>query len=228
MWYTAAILGLAGSLHCVGMCSPLMLAVARVQPFAATKVVYNTGRVLVYSLLGALAASAGSVFNLSAYQQVIALVLGIGLLLIAIGWWRKIQVPGISAGAQWLTTQIKKPFAHFLARKSYGATFVLGMLNGLLPCGLTLMALTYTFVLPAAREGALFMILFGLGTWPVMVGLTALFGRFANRLGWVRAHALAIALSLSAILLIGRGIQGAGSEQGHVVAGPGEVPVCLP
>lgn len=228
MWYTAAILGLAGSLHCAGMCSPLMLAVARVQPFAATKVVYNSGRVLVYALVGALAASAGSVFNLAAYQQVISLALGLGLLLIALGWWRKIQVPGISAAAQWLTTQIKKPFAHFLSRKSYAATFVLGMFNGLLPCGLTLMALTYTFVLPGAREGALFMLLFGLGTWPVMVGVTALFDRLANRLVWVRAHALAIALVLSAILLIGRGIQGVGGPHGHVVAGPGEVPVCLP
>lgn len=228
MWYTAAILGLAGSLHCAGMCSPLMLAVARVQPFAFTKVVYNSGRVLVYALLGALAASAGSVFNLAAYQQVISLALGLGLLLIALGWWRKIQVPGISAAAQWLTTQIKKPFTHFLSRKSYAATFVLGMLNGLLPCGLTLMALTYTFVLPGAREGALFMILFGLGTWPVMVGLIALFDRLANRLVWVRAHALAIALVLSAILLIGRGIQGVGNPHGHAVADPGEVPVCLP
>ncbi|MFN7750541.1 MAG: sulfite exporter TauE/SafE family protein [Cyclobacteriaceae bacterium] len=228
MWYTAAILGLAGSLHCAGMCSPLMLAVARVQPFAFTKVVYNSGRVLVYALLGALAASAGSVFNLAAYQQVISLALGLGLLLIAVGWWRKIQVPGVSAAARWLTVLIKRPFAHFLSRKSYAATFVLGMLNGLLPCGLTLMALTYTFVLPGAREGVFFMILFGLGTWPVMVGLTALFGRFANRLGWVRSHALAIALSLSAILLISRGIQGVGSRAGHVVAGSSDVPVCLP
>lgn len=61
-----------------------------------------------------------------------------------------------------------------------------------------------------------------------MVGLIALFDRLANRLVWVRAHALAIALVLSAILLIGRGIQGVGNPHGHAVADPGEVPVCLP
>ncbi|MFN5171377.1 MAG: sulfite exporter TauE/SafE family protein [Cyclobacteriaceae bacterium] len=228
MWYTAAILGLAGSLHCAGMCSPLVLAVARVQPFAATKVVYNTGRVLVYGLLGALAASAGSVFNLADYQQAISLVMGVVLLAVALGWWRSFRIPVISDGVAWLTHQVKKPFAHFLQRKSYWATFALGGLNGLLPCGLSLLALTYTFVLPGAREGAFFMVAFGLGTWPVMVGFTALLDRLFHRMAWVRSYAMPIVLVLSAILLIGRGIQAPGSQHHPVAASPAEMPVCMP
>jgi sulfite exporter TauE/SafE len=51
MW-TAIVLGLAGSLHCAGMCSPLAMAVTARKPFMLHKVVYNTGRVLIYGLLG--------------------------------------------------------------------------------------------------------------------------------------------------------------------------------
>ncbi|HMR57037.1 MAG TPA: sulfite exporter TauE/SafE family protein, partial [Cyclobacteriaceae bacterium] len=53
MW-TAIVLGLAGSLHCAGMCSPLAMAVTAKKPFVINKVVYNSGRILIYGLLGAL------------------------------------------------------------------------------------------------------------------------------------------------------------------------------
>lgn len=58
----------------------------------------------------------------------------------------------------------------------------MGMLNGLLPCGLTYMALTYCFILPTATDGFIFMLMFGLGTWPVMIGLSWLMSLGFTRL----------------------------------------------
>jgi sulfite exporter TauE/SafE len=75
MW-TAIVLGLAGSLHCAGMCSPLAMAVTAKKPFVINKVVYNSGRILIYGLLGALAAAFGSLFSLTAYQSVLSFLMG--------------------------------------------------------------------------------------------------------------------------------------------------------
>jgi len=69
-----------------------------------------------------------------------------------------------------------------LQKKGGAAVFVMGMLNGLLPCGLTYLAMTYCFILPAATDGFLFMLLFGVGTWPVMIGVTWLMGLGFKRL----------------------------------------------
>lgn len=68
MW-TAIVLGLAGSLHCAGMCSPLAMAVTARKPFVINKVIYNTGRIFTYGLLGVLAAVFGGLFSLTAYQE---------------------------------------------------------------------------------------------------------------------------------------------------------------
>lgn len=175
MW-TALVLGLAGSLHCAGMCSPLAMAVTARKPFMLHKVVYNTGRVLIYGLMGILAAAFGSLFSLTAYQGVLSFAMGAIFLLMGVGAITGVNIPLFTAGVNKLTIKLKQLFGFWLHKKQTSAVFVMGMLNGLLPCGLTYLALTYCFILPAATDGFIFMLLFGIGTWPVMVGFSWLMG----------------------------------------------------
>lgn len=175
MW-TAVVLGLAGSLHCAGMCSPLAMAVTARKPFMLHKIVYNTGRVLTYGLMGVVAAAFGSLFSLTVYQGVLSFTMGAVFLLMGIGAITGINIPVFTTGVNKLTGKLKQLFGFWLQKKQAGAVFVMGMLNGLLPCGLTYLALTYCFILPGPADGFIFMLLFGLGTWPVMVGFSWLMG----------------------------------------------------
>ena len=172
MFYTALIMGLAGSLHCAGMCSPLAMAITRNNPFVLARVLYNAGRVLTYAILGAMVATVGTLVQLAPYQQIISISLGCIFLLMGMGGISSIRIPYMTAGINHFTGWLKLLFGSVLKIKSMGATILLGMLNGLLPCGLTYLALTACLISPTPMDGFLFMIFFGLGTWPVMIGLT--------------------------------------------------------
>jgi len=172
MFYTAVIMGLVGSFHCAGMCAPLALAVTRNRPFLRTGILYNSGRILLYALLGALAATFGSALHLAPYQQVLSVLLGIAFILSGLG--RRLPVALLGRGVNRLTGHLKKIFGKALQKKNNLTTFLLGMINGMLPCGLTYLALSACLILPSAGQGFMFMIFFGLGTWPVMIGFLKL------------------------------------------------------
>lgn len=204
MLYAAVILGLAGSLHCAGMCSPLMLAVTAHRPFIITKVVYNFGRVLTYGALGAMAATFGSWFALTRYQQVLSLSLGAVLVAIGFVGTAGISVPGITRLLARLTNWLRLQFGWALSKSSLGSRFLMGTLNGLLPCGLTYLALTSCFILPGAVDGFMFMLFFGLGTWPVMMGVSMLADKIGFRNWMLTGKAMRISLVFAGVLLIGR------------------------
>ena len=172
MWWTALIMGFAGSLHCAGMCSPLAMAVTSQKPFLLNKIIYNTGRIFTYGILGGIAASFGSLFMITPYQGVISFVIGAVFLLIGIGAISGFRIPFVSSVLNTLTTRLKELFHVWLKKKNNLAVLIMGMLNGLLPCGLTYLAMTYCFILPSTMQGFWFMLLFGAGTWPVMIGFT--------------------------------------------------------
>jgi uncharacterized protein len=172
MWWTALIMGFAGSLHCAGMCSPLAMAVTSQKPFLINKIIYNSGRIFTYGILGAIAASFGSLFMIAPYQGIISLVMGALFLLMGIGAISGVRIPFVTAALNSFTARLKNLFNFWLKKKNNLAVLIMGMLNGLLPCGLTYLALTYCFIMPSTGEGFWFMILFGAGTWPVMIGFT--------------------------------------------------------
>lgn len=203
MW-TAIVLGLAGSLHCAGMCSPLAMAVTARKPLVLNKVVYNTGRILTYGLLGVLAAAFGSLFSLTAYQGVLSFLMGTIFLLMGVGALTGIHIPYLSNLINRLTSMLKRLFGVWLQKKQSGAVFVMGMLNGLLPCGLTYLALTYCFILPSAADGFVFMLFFGLGTWPVMIGVSWLMSLGFTRLTQNYKRIAMLAFSVIGIWLMVR------------------------
>lgn len=206
MLLTALLLGFAGSLHCVGMCSPLIMAVTAKNPFVAQKVFYNTGRIFIYGVLGIIAATLGVFIQLSAYQKVLSFFMGGILILIGMGGINGIKIPFLTPAIMHVTVWLRKRFGFILQRKSPWSSVALGMLNGLLPCGLTYLAMTLCLTLNAWWEGFVFMFFFGLGTWPVMLGATGLLGFSGVFLKRNIGRMTTILLVVSGCLLIGRAI----------------------
>ena len=202
MVFTAVILGFLGSWHCAGMCCPLTMIVSRNQGLSH-KLFYNSSRIFIYALIGTLAASTGSLPFLQTFHTLITLIFGgifviLGLsILFRIKWIRNFQIDST------LTRFVHKIFGGWMKKKNFFTPLVLGAMNGLLPCGLTYLAAAYCFVL-TPLEGFYFMICFGLGTWPVMIGWES-FAKFIAH--YISFHKIKIAMFLIAgVTLLGRGL----------------------
>ena len=205
MWFTALLIGFAGSLHCLGMCSPLVMAVTARKPSAfMSRLLYNVGRIAIYAFMGALMSGVGIVLPLNDYQNILSIVLGVVLLLIGFGAMRTLTVPGLTAATQRFTMRLKIIFAKFLQRKTPGTVLFLGALNGMLPCGLTLIALTWCVTLSGPVDGFNFMLLFGAGTLPVMLGFTSTLPLLVKKLNWSIHKLTTSMIILSGCVLIAR------------------------
>jgi uncharacterized protein len=205
MLWTAIILGFAGSFHCMGMCSPLAMAVANLSPnVIVNRVFYNGGRIFTYALLGGVVASIGLGFPLMRYQNLLSILLGILLVVIGFTGNSFIKVTVITKTLGRASLFVKKLFSKFIQTKSYASTFILGSLNGLLPCGLSFLALTYCLTLAGPSDGFIFMIAFGIGTVPAMVGFTSIFYWIIDRFKFKINQLTTGMLIVSGLLLIGR------------------------
>jgi len=174
MVFTAILLGFAGSLHCVGMCSPLAMAVTNMtKAFFFNKLLYNGGRIFTYGIIGSVFSAAGTMFSLSKAQYLISVILGIALLLLATSRLHFFKIPCVTMLLQKLINFLKVKHSYFFKQKNSVSILLLGMINGLLPCGLTIIAFTYCVTLKGPLDGFNFMMLFGIGTLPAMLGLTS-------------------------------------------------------
>ena len=205
MWLTALTIGFAGSLHCLGMCSPLVMAVTSMNPSALfNRMLYNAGRIATYALMGAAVAGVGMTLPLHKFQNIISIALGVTLLLIGSGGLKRLTIPGISWLMQGITQRLKNLFANYLRKKTRGAVFIMGILNGLLPCGLTFFALSWCLTLKGPLDGLNFMLLFGAGTLPVMLGFAGALPLLAKKFHWSVPRLTTTMLILSGCILIAR------------------------
>jgi sulfite exporter TauE/SafE len=207
MWITAIIVGFVGSLHCLGMCSPLIVAVTNWRsPQFINRLVYNTSRITCYGFQGALISLFGSLFSFSDFQIIFSIVLGAALLAIGLAGVTHVTLPGITFGMQKFTSSIKGIFSRALTNRSMTSMFLLVFLNGLLPCGLTYLALTYCIILPNTLAGFSFMLFFGIGTLPVMLGFTSLVQKLSLKYSVSFKKLTTVALIAMGLLLIARSI----------------------
>jgi sulfite exporter TauE/SafE len=210
MFWTAFLLGLAGSLHCVAMCGPLMLAIplsgaARWGAVGQT-LVYQFGRISMYVILGLLFGLLGKGVALAGFQQVLSIVAGAMLLFaafFAVEWERAARaVPGMYQLTRWVQQRI----GSLLRSRAVGTTFGVGLLNGLLPCGLVYAAIAGAISMAGGRQGAVFMALFGLGTLPLLLVLIGTGQRFGPV--WRRRFQIVqpVLLAVAGLLLLTRGL----------------------
>ncbi len=169
--WTAFLLGLVGSLHCAGMCGPLALALPAAPggraSFLAGRLAYNGGRVATYGALGLMFGLLGKGFNLAGAQRWLSIALGVTILF-AFAWSRKWTLGAPLIG---IVTRVKGWVAIILRRRALSSLLLLGLLNGLLPCGLVYVAGASAATRGTPVAGAGFMLLFGLGTVPMMLGI---------------------------------------------------------
>lgn len=204
--WTALLIGLAGSLHCAGMCGPLALALpapsGKASGYILGRLAYNAGRVTTYAILGAVFGWIGRTLFVAGLQQWMSVALGVVLLLGVlfsprVGKWLPI-VRGVAV--------LKQAMGGLLRRRGTRSLAVLGLLNGLLPCGLVYFACAGAAATGGVVTGALYMVVFGLGTVPVMLAIS-LSGKVVHATLRRRlVKAMPVSVALVALLLILRGL----------------------
>ncbi len=209
LFITALLLGAIGSFHCIGMCGPIAMSIPVVQHDHGSKFVssllYNAGRVLTYASLGLLFGLIGQSFAIFGYQQWLSIILGILLMLLIVLPKRTgVEKNWIAVGFQKIRTALGSLFL----RKNYRSVFFIGLLNGLLPCGLVYMAMAGAISTASVWKSCLFMAAFGLGTLPMMWSI-GFFGSYINlraRNGIRKLYPYLMALMAAILILRGMGL----------------------
>ena len=167
MIWTGFVIGILGSLHCIGMCGPLALALPSAgqnrADYVVGRILYNTGRILTYAAMGAVFGLIGKTFALAGFQRGVSIVAGLFILATALGWY---HLASPSFGF------LRGTWSKLIAQRTRSALFGIGLLNGLLPCGLVYVALAGAAATGSAVGGSLFMVFFGLGTFPAMLAVS--------------------------------------------------------
>jgi uncharacterized protein len=201
----ALIMGFAGSLHCIGMCGPLVVAIHTAQGnsnWGQKKVIYHLGRIAVYALLGLIVGAVGQSFVALGFQQWVAIAAGI-LMMLFLAW--PAGLGKLKSGPFRFIGLVKSRFAELLKQKSIGTHLLLGALNGLLPCGLVYVALAASLALSSALNAMLFMVFFGLATSPALLVAGSLLQWLGARLRVRSYRVVQIALVCISFVVILRG-----------------------
>ena len=210
MYETAFLIGLVGSAHCVGMCGPIALALpgsAGDRMYMVTgRVLYNLGRIVTYALLGALIGIVGHQIKLAGYQQALSIITGVVILLFAIlpskAGGQLLQLPGLRR--IWFFWQ--KVTARLFRMSGLDSMFLIGLLNGFLPCGLVYAGLAGSLITGSVQGGFVYMMLFGLGTFPLMLITSVLPGVIKYKTRQKLNRLLPVAAMALGILFILRGM----------------------
>lgn len=185
-FFSLFLAGLLGGVHCLGMCGGIVTAMSMQQQQSKLPMLlaYNLGRIASYTLVGLLLGGLAQWgINQMAYRPLqIGLFVAANLLLVLLGlylaglssWMNKIEKLGSP-----LWNQLRPAAMKLLHVRHPGQALLAGMLWGWLPCGLVYTASLAALASASARDGALLMLAFGLGTLPNLL----LMGWFAKQLG---------------------------------------------
>lgn len=172
MILSAVILGLMGSLHCVGMCGPIafMLPVDHsnnVKKFGQI-FIYHFGRLMAYGIIGLVFGLLGKGLSIFGAQQKLSIAIGVLMILVVLIPYKTFSKYNLSKPIYKVISKVKNQLGKELKKKSPDTFLTIGFLNGFLPCGLVYMALFGAVAMGNALQGSLYMMLFGLGTVPLM------------------------------------------------------------
>lgn len=179
LFIVAFSIGIVGSFHCVGMCGPLAMSLPLSNNSYAAKfwgsLVYNLGRITTYSLFGVLFGLIGQTAALFNFQQWLSIAAGVVILFFMLVPKKYSMQP--AGHTTVFFVGIRNALGRLFKQKSSTSLFVIGLLNGLLPCGLVYMATAGAIAAGNVAGSAIFMAAFGLGTLPVMWSI-AFFGNY--------------------------------------------------
>lgn len=181
--WTGFLIGFLGSFHCVGMCGPIALAlpIGNNSNFQLIigRILYNIGRSVTYAIFGAVFGLFGKGIELAGLQMYASIALGVSILLYYLFPSKYKGKLALTKPYQIASDFVKRGFVRLTKTGSPQALFVFGIINGFLPCGFVYVALAGAITTGGALSGALYMLLFGLGTAPIMFA-TSLVGKFLS------------------------------------------------
>ncbi len=206
----AVTLGLVGSFHCVGMCGPIALAIPLNNESWFTKitgsVLYNLGRAVTYAIMGAIFGLVSEGFVMAGFQKWVSILMGSIMVL-------SVLFPSLYKNrfdfdkkAFSFIGKIKLKLGSLLRKKTYRSLFFIGLLNGLLPCGLVYMAIAGALATGSSASGALFMFIFGIGTLPMLFTVSILGNSISLKLRKKITKLIPVAVMFIGILFILRGL----------------------
>lgn len=205
--WPAFIAGLVTSLHCAGMCGPLACYIApkpgSATTFTTVASLYHLGRLLSYTLIGALAGALGMIALgwVEIYQHSLSRflpwLLVVFFLLVALRVDKFFPKPSFLA--PWLARlQLR---AQRLPRPLAG--LAVGILTPLLPCGPLYAVFGLALMTQSPAQGAEFLLLFGLGTLPLLWAVQAAFSRWQGLISPVRIGQIQRGLALTVAIILG-------------------------
>lgn len=172
MLYSAFIFGLLSSLHCIGMCGPIAMMLPvdhKNEAKKATQIItYHLGRLTAYATIGLIFGLLGRGFFLAGLQQKISIFIGLAMILVVLIPEKVFSRYNFSKPVYKVISKIKSSLGNQFKNKSYKSLFTIGLLNGFLPCGMVYVALFGAIAMQSASLGVLYMVLFGIGTLPLM------------------------------------------------------------
>lgn len=225
-WGVAFGLGLAGSLHCSQMCGPLVIAAGASGGGAAGHFAYNAGRIATYSLLGMAAGEAGGGVALMAALPGLErwVALASGVLLILAGVWMLGLIPQrqlIQIEESPATRRLLRWTAPLLLKPGVFNRFRLGLLLGLLPCGMVWAALVKAAATGSAADGGATMLGFGAGTAGALLSIGLFAAGIQRRFSRYGTRVAAVAMIAAGLFVAWRGtmsipVSGTGGPACHV------------
>ncbi len=163
------VIGFFGSLHCVGMCGPVAMTIHH-NGRGLRPVLYNSGRLTAYALLGLTFGLVGEGLSLFGWQRSLSILMGLSVIVFAL--YPRFQAKLVNT--PWhrhIISPLKKQLTNVLQNKNPVTYLLVGLLNGLLPCGLVYLAVASGLALMDLGQAVLLMVGFGLGTFPMMLGI---------------------------------------------------------
>jgi sulfite exporter TauE/SafE/copper chaperone CopZ len=211
-YFVLFAIGLFASLHCIGMCGGIMLSQSIPTKSTGTlesflpSLFYNTGRVLGYTTLGGATGALGSVLSLSiGFMAGIAMLAGIFMILMGLNM----------SGFTILRNYLRMPIPLFSLIPKAKTPFVIGLLNGLMPCGPLQTMQLYALGTGSAILGASAMLVFSLGTVPLMLSFGTITSFFSKTLTKRVIKLSGVLVVMLGVLMTNRGLTLAGLNFPH-------------
>ncbi|MFN0202299.1 MAG: sulfite exporter TauE/SafE family protein [Bacteroidia bacterium] len=198
-------LGLMGSLHCVGMCGPIVLTMnlSNKKYTFSHHAAYHVGKLITYMLLGMMMGLLGEGIFALGWQQPFSVIIGVFMLLsLVFPVFIRKYFPANS-----LYSRIKSffPMARLLTEGTISARFLLGFVNGFLPCGLLYSALALSATANTSLGGGIQMLAFGVATIPALWAVGWFGQKITPSLRQKFTNLVPYTLGIMAIFLILRG-----------------------
>jgi uncharacterized protein len=210
MMWSALGLGFLGSVHCIGMCGPIALALPRslgaLPNLLLSRITYNLGRILTYSILGLLCGLVGQLISFAGLQRWLSITAGVLILAVILVPRLMPAKVGSSRVVGSIVNRFRSIWGRLFSSRSLPGLFGVGLLNGLLPCGLVYVALAAAIATGTPMQGAGYMALFGFGTFPAMFAISVFGSAIPVKTRQSLVRLMPVGATVLALLLILRGM----------------------